>query len=139
MLVKELTPIRYPSFATLYKQVFPNNDNIPVLPKKNRIVFIHERDENVISFLLIRWIQCSVDILDVGVEEISRGKGLGESLFKHFFTWAKERRVKQAYLEVSANNQPAVSFYNKLGFEVIRTRDGYYADGSQAVVFRKVL
>jgi len=47
--------------------------------------------------------------------------------------------AKQCYLEVRVTNDPAVSLYKKLGFEVTRTVNGYYADGENAHVMTRKL
>jgi len=42
-------------------------------------------------------------------------------------------------LEVRVTNDPGVSLYKKLGFEVTRTLHGYYSDGEDAYVMTKQL
>jgi len=42
-------------------------------------------------------------------------------------------------LEVRGSNLPAVSLYRKMGFEVMRTIRGYYADGEDAYVMARKL
>jgi ribosomal protein S18 acetylase RimI-like enzyme len=40
------------------------------------------------------------------------------------------------FLEVHADNQRAIQFYNSLGFEVLSRRCAYYVDGADALVYR---
>ena len=44
---------------------------------------------------------------------------------------------KQCFLEVRVTNEPAISLYKKLGFEITRTVNGYYSDGEDAYVMTK--
>jgi len=43
------------------------------------------------------------------------------------------------YLEVRVTNEPGVTLYKKLGFEVSRKINGYYSDGEDAYVMTKKL
>ncbi|MDR0797125.1 MAG: ribosomal-protein-alanine acetyltransferase, partial [Nitrososphaerota archaeon] len=44
-----------------------------------------------------------------------------------------------AFLEVRVTNEPAISLYKKLDFEISRTINGYYSDGEDAYVMTKKL
>jgi ribosomal-protein-alanine N-acetyltransferase len=48
-------------------------------------------------------------------------------------------KAKECYLEVRASNVPAVNLYKKIGFEIIRTITGYYADGEAAYMMARKL
>jgi ribosomal-protein-alanine N-acetyltransferase len=43
------------------------------------------------------------------------------------------------WLEVRADNGPAIALYSREGFEHIAVRKRYYSDGADAVVMRKVI
>jgi ribosomal-protein-alanine N-acetyltransferase len=45
--------------------------------------------------------------------------------------------VEVSYLEVREHNQPAISLYQKFGFETMYVRKGYYPDGENALVMVK--
>ena len=46
-----------------------------------------------------------------------------------------KRGVKKVYLEVDAENQQAISLYEKLNFEKIDKRTNYYSNGHNAIVY----
>ena len=78
-------------------------------------------------------------VVSVAVLPEQRKKGIGEALVKEAMNAMKLYNAKQCYLEVRVTNDPAVSLYKKLGFEVTRTVNGYYADGENAHVMSKKL
>ena len=65
---------------------------------------------------------------DVIVRREYRGFGLGRQLVEHVLKWAKWRGMVRATLLADRDNQPALDFYRKLGFE-----------GSNMTVLRKSL
>jgi GNAT superfamily N-acetyltransferase len=54
---------------------------------------------------------------DVIVRREYRGGGLGKQLVEHVLGWAKERGMMRVTLLADRDNQPALDFYRKLGFE----------------------
>jgi ribosomal protein S18 acetylase RimI-like enzyme len=45
-----------------------------------------------------------------------RRRGIGQLLVKEILAWAHERNVHTLLLTVTSNNQPAIRFYERLGF-----------------------
>lgn len=66
------------------------------------------------------------------VPEARRG-GLATELQEALFA---ATRADQGFLEVRADNEPAVRFYEKHGWRRIATRAHYYADAVDAWVYR---
>jgi ribosomal protein S18 acetylase RimI-like enzyme len=52
------------------------------------------------------------------VRSAHRRQGIAKALVQMAETWAKERGDRQIGLQVFANNQPAVSLYQALGYQV---------------------
>lgn len=46
-----------------------------------------------------------------------RRRGIGSALMRHAETWAKARGDRQVGLQVFQSNQPALTFYQKLGYQ----------------------
>ncbi len=66
--------------------------------------------------------------------------GLGETLFRDFFTYAKTVGLTQSYLHVRANNLSAISLYERLGYKKIGEIVNYYSNPpSNALVMKKIL
>jgi GNAT superfamily N-acetyltransferase len=54
---------------------------------------------------------------DVIVHKQHRGSGLGRGLIEHVLVWAAEQGMARVTLLADQENQLALDFYNKLGFE----------------------
>lgn len=75
------------------------------------------------------------DIQTIAVAEGARRSGLGRAMMNALIGEARKRGVRELFLEVRADNPPARSLYESLGFEEIATRPKYYQpDGVDAVV-----
>ena len=79
------------------------------------------------------------ELLSVAVEQAERGKGLAKELMEYCQRELAGQGVKSFFLEVRENNAAAISLYEKMGYEKIAERKGYYADGENAVVMKLVL
>ncbi len=60
-------------------------------------------------------------IQNVGVVPEFRGLGLGRALMLKALRGFAERRLRRVYLEVTAQNRPALALYQSLGFRLSRT------------------
>ena len=59
-------------------------------------------------------------IAGVGVAVPHRGKGLGEQLMRAVIEGARARGLREIWLEVLVQNEPAIRLYEKLGFGTVR-------------------
>lgn len=55
-------------------------------------------------------------IINVAVDERLRGQGIGKLLMRHVAEHSLERQASRLYLQVIADNEPAVRLYMRLGF-----------------------
>lgn len=80
------------------------------------------------------------DIQTIAVAESARRGGLGRALMLHLMGEARQRRAREVFLEVRADNPGAQRLYERLGFELIGVRPRYYQpDGVDAIVMRATL
>ena len=73
------------------------------------------------------------------IERKYRKKGLGTYLMRFLIKECQMLKIKKLYLEVSHNNFPAESFYNRFDFSTVGIRRNYYKDGSNALLKEKKL
>jgi [ribosomal protein S18]-alanine N-acetyltransferase len=80
-------------------------------------------------------------ILNVCVREEFRTVGFGRRLLEHLLERARDAGVSEAFLEVRPSNLSAIRLYQRLGFEQIGIRRGYYQapDGREDAIVLKLL
>ena len=66
-----------------------------------------------------------------------RRQGVGKALMDELMKECAARELKKLFLEVRESNCPAISLYEKYGFEKISQRKKYYKDGENADVMLK--
>jgi len=76
-----------------------------------------------------------VQLVNIAVHPDLRGRGLGRRLLDHLLLEAESREAERIFLEVRPSNWAAIGLYERLGFEVLYRRLGYYTpEGEDALV-----
>lgn len=78
-------------------------------------------------------------VLNLCVEQARRRHGVGRALLMFLLAHARDRGIRDAFLEVRRSNRAAISLYHSVGFECVGQRRGYYqAEGGRedALVYR---
>ena len=70
----------------------------------------------------------------VAVDPDERRRGHGRCLLAALLQRARQEGAAHATLEVSDDNIAALALYNRLGFQTAGRREGYYRDGSDALI-----
>lgn len=78
------------------------------------------------GFLLGRAVAGEAELLTIAVAPEARRRGLGRRLVSRFLYQARLRGAERAFLEVAADNPPAIALYRSSGFQRAGTRRGYY-------------
>jgi ribosomal-protein-alanine N-acetyltransferase len=78
-------------------------------------------------------------VVSIAVLPQGRRKGVAHALMTRAMEGMCQYKAKLCYLEVRVTNDPGVSLYKKIGFEITRTLHGYYSDGEDAYVMTKQL
>jgi ribosomal-protein-alanine N-acetyltransferase len=76
-------------------------------------------------------------VISIAVMEEHRGKGIGRALMEGGIEGVKASGASEMYLEVRVSNNPAIELYIKLGFNKVKTSEGYYRDGENAFIMVK--
>lgn len=77
------------------------------------------------------------DVLTVAVLPEYARKGIATHFMNELETWSLEKKASAMMLEVGVTNTAAIALYEKLGYQTIATRKGYYGAGLDAFVMRK--
>lgn len=59
--------------------------------------------------------------------EISTGCSAGTKLLNHILALSARQGIAEIYMHVQTNNDDAIAFYTKFGFEIKETIKNYYA------------
>lgn len=79
-----------------------------------------------LGFIVIKKISPDAEIHNLIIKDNYRNRGLGKFLVKLMLDTLEES-ITRIYLEVAANNEPALRLYRALGFTEIGRRQGYYS------------
>ena len=99
------------------------------------------RPRELVGYLLAMMIVDEAEILSIAVSSDHQKCGRGSELLKYFLTYIATQGIKAALLEVAADNVPALSLYNRLGFTEFGRRTAYYkrSDGRcDAIMMRRL-
>jgi ribosomal-protein-alanine N-acetyltransferase len=78
-------------------------------------------------------------VLNLCIAETLRRQGVGRGLLLALLRHARDRGIRDAFLEVRRSNRAAIALYHDTGFECVGQRRGYYQahEGREdALVFR---
>jgi ribosomal-protein-alanine N-acetyltransferase len=73
----------------------------------------------------------------LAVERSLRRRGAGTALLAAALDDARATGARRILLEVRASETPALALYVKQGFEIVRRRSRYYADGEDALLLER--
>ena len=68
-----------------------------------------------------------------------RGTGMAHDFWRASCLFLKSKGIISVYLEVEADNNRAISFYEKVGFTLLRKNKGYYSNGQDALIMELTL
>ncbi len=87
--------------------------------------------ERLVGFLVGHRVGDDLEVLALAVRAAWRRRGIARALLMAALGDPPVRRV---LLEVRSENAGALAFYRELGFEIVGSRRGYYADGDDALL-----
>jgi len=92
---------------------------------KNNLVYVYDKGQ-VLGFIEAFKTLDEGEIYNIAVLNSHRRLGIGESLITFLIQEFKKENIKKIFLEVRNSNIPAISLYEKMGFERVSTRKNYY-------------
>ncbi|NKX43343.1 GNAT family N-acetyltransferase [Roseicyclus persicicus] len=90
--------------------------------------------EGAAGFALVQILPPEAEILTLAVDPALQGRGHGTRLVRAILDRAAAAGAEQVFLEVAADNAPALALYARAGFGRIGLRRGYYARPGAAPV-----
>jgi ribosomal-protein-alanine N-acetyltransferase len=127
--LRAMTQADLPRVAALEREsyVFPWNDQIfaDCLRVGYHCVVV-ETAECVSGYGVLSMGAGEAHILNLCIAEELRRRGVGRRLLLALLRHARDRGIRDAFLEVRRSNRAAIALYHELGFECVGQRRGYY-------------
>jgi len=104
------------------------------------LVATNSRDQ-IVGYAAVLVVASGVeaDVLTVAVLPDYTRQGIASNFMAELEKWSISKGAPAMMLEVGTENASAIALYEKLGYENISTRRGYYGPGLDAFVMRKEL
>ena len=94
--------------------------------------------DQVLGYIGSQAVMGEADVMNLAVSPHARCKGIGRALVEILVKELSRICVTSLTLEVRASNETALRLYDKLGFEQVGRRPGYYfAPREDALILRK--
>ena len=141
----QIRPMRWwdiPAVTALEQALFPTDawseeQFWSELALDTRVYLTAERDGHVIGYAGAFVLAPDSDLQTIAVAPSVQGAGTGRRLLAELTAMVIDRGAESMMLEVRADNSPAIGMYERMGFERISTRSRYYADGTDAQIWRR--
>jgi ribosomal-protein-alanine N-acetyltransferase len=93
----------------------------------------------VVGFASARLLVDDAHVVRLAVDAAWRRRGIGRALLEGLGSWAEGIGADALVLEVRAGNDAALQLYAAAGMVIEGRRPGYYPDGEDALLLRRVL
>lgn len=95
-------------------------------------------DNEVAGYCLYSIVASECEILNVVVSKKHRRKSFAKKMLQYVEIKAKEKDVKNIFLEVREKNSPAINLYLSQGFQYNGQRLKYYGDENAQLLRKKI-
>lgn len=87
-----------------------------------------DRGVELASYIMCRYNDAICHVLNLCVAPSLQGKGYGQFLLQHVIDGLAKPGIEKIVLEVRPSNQVAQHLYQKMGFQQLAIKRGYYRD-----------
>lgn len=91
------------------------------------------------AYVLFSRVLDEAELLRIATHPEARRKGHARMLLAAGLGQLHQAGIREVFLEVEENNQPARQLYEAFGFEQQGRRPAYYPSGAAAILYRKAL
>lgn len=100
---------------------------------------VWEIDMDPKGFAVVQVVGEEAYLANFMIAKNARRRRHGFQFLQKVIMWAASQGARRMLLDVETTNIPAVRLYQKLGFEMIETREKSYPNGESAFVMRKII
>jgi ribosomal-protein-alanine N-acetyltransferase len=130
--VMELEPVLFPATPWTAAGFWSELVGVP----DSRYYVVAEDGTGLVGYAGLLVVPPEADVQTVAVRTDRQGTGLGRRLVDDLVVQAVARGCTRLMLEVREDNASARRLYDRLGFEQVAVRRGYYGTGLDAVVMQ---
>lgn len=139
-MIREATVLDFPRIYELGELVSDNfrkvNNLNEMLEDKLTKIVVYEKDF-VVGFIIAIDLGETCDILTIVVDPNFRKQKIASNLI-NYLIGELSPYLKLITLEVATKNLPAISLYEKFGFEKVNVRKSYYKDDDAYLMARRM-
>lgn len=107
------------------------------LGNKNALFLVCLYENRVVGYIGSIFVCDEMNITNVAVLSHLRRKGIGKALINALINSAKEKNIKEIFLEVRESNLSAQALYKKLGFVFLGKRKDFYSSPREDAILMK--
>lgn len=145
-IIRPMTTADLPEVLAIEKDLFPTDawttelflGELAEVPA-SREVSVLELNDKIIGYASLRFVGREGDINTIAISAQHQRQGFGQQLLDWLLAKASELGVREIFLDVRADNEPAIAMYRAAGFDRIDVRRNYYDHSVDAHVMRKKL
>lgn len=120
---------------------FTKNQLDYLLTESRATTFVLENKSSVAGAACVLWRMShqGARLYNIAIDPAYQGRGFGMILLRECELEAVRRGCDKMTLEVRADNEGAIKFYEKLGYKILHSIPDYYNDGTSGLKMSKVL
>ena len=96
-------------------------------------------DGRIAGDVISRIVEGRAELASMATHPSFQRRGVAEALLAETVRRIKARGIPQIDIEVRKTNFIGLSFWKKMGFEVVGEQPGFYGDGEDAMQMRKII
>lgn len=111
------------------------------LDLNQNVILTWRKEDSLVGYALFQIVNGddTAHLLKILVRPEFRGGQFTGDFWSNILTFLRSRKCRSIYLEVEASNGRAISFYNRMGFKLLRRNKAYYSNGEDALMMSLTL
>lgn len=88
--------------------------------------WVYTEGNSVIGYAVLMLVLDEAHLLNLSIAQAYQGRGLGRALLEQMMRTARNHGAQNMFLEVRPSNEAAIYLYERVGFNEMAVRRGYY-------------
>lgn len=104
---------------------------------QNTVITYAMIEDQIVGFIMA---SVTIDMADVFMVVVSadfKKQAIGTQLFESFIHYCSEINIHEIILETRKSNRPAIRLYERVGFQTVGLRKGYYSSPIEDAIIMK--